>query len=398
MRRLTLPAFAVVAGVVLGSCASGPRPAAQSFHAPARVVAATAGVVGLASLHCPATTPPVRPQAGDRSAPLAADPTEALACLTNEPASKRAVIGPGTRLPAPVAVVLARLIDRAVSADDATARQCAPDSPLLLTRFGYPSGAVDVIVSIACPAGHVAYVHGRGYLLPALLAGYLEGATGRAGTALAPNLLGQTLTHAADTARRAGDQIVLGGELVDGSPAGTVLLQGPTQDHQIEIIAAVHRSPPCRAGQLAIQYLPGGAGAGNDFGTILLRDTSASWCELDGPAAVTGLIGGHRVTSTLTVAADLELSPRAVAAIPGQVLPADQLAASLSLTAEYRDDTDGSLCGPYWVVPTSWRVVLDSVALTVANGRATAQARPPGAGGLITCRGRFGGAPIRTAT
>jgi hypothetical protein len=303
-------------------------------------------------------TPPVVPRAGDKDAPLAANPTGALACLTNEPADKRAVIGPGTQLPASVAVVLARLIDRAVPADETAAKSCAPTSPVLLTRFGYTSGAVDVIVSIACSAGHVAYVHDRAYLLPALLASYLEGAT------------------------------------------GTVLLQEPTLDHQVEVVVAVHPSPPCLAGQLAIQYLPGGAGAGNDFGTILLRNTSGSWCELDGPAAVTGLTAGHPVTHTLglAVASDVELSPHAAAAIPGQAVPAHELIASLSLSAGYRDDADGSMCNPHWVVPTTWRLALSAITLTVANGRATADVRPPGAGGLITCRGQFRAGPIRLAT
>lgn len=403
MRRLSFLALAVVAGAVLSGCASGARPvAARPDHAPARTVAgsATAGAAAPAPLRCPVTTPPVAPRAGDKRRPLPANPAEALDCLTNEPASKRAVIGPGKRLSAPAAVVLARLIDQAVPADAATAKRCAPHSPLLLTRFGYPSGTVDVIVSTCCSAGHIAYVHDRAYRLPAVLAGYLEGATDPAGTTVAPNLLGQTLRHAADTARRAGDQIELGGELVDSSPAGTVLLQGPTLNHRIEVIAAVHHSPPCRTGQLAIQYLPGGAGAGSDFGTILLRNTSVSWCELDGPAVISGRTGSQRVTNTLelAIAGDLELSPAAAAAVPGHALPADQLVASLMLSAEYRDDTDGSLCDPHWVVPVTWRVVLGAVTLAVTNGRATASARPLGAGGLITCRGRFGGAPIRIAT
>ena len=39
-----------------------------------------------------------------------------------------------------------------------------------------------------------------------------------------------------------------------------------------------------------------------------------------------------------------------------------------------------------------------AATLTVANNRATAHAGPPGAGGLITCRGQIGGAPIGIAT
>jgi hypothetical protein len=402
MRRVSLLALAVVAGMVTDGCASTPRPAAHSITKTSRALSgsATTSAANSTQLRCPVTTPPVKPHAGDGSAPLADNPTGALACLANEPAGKRAVIGAGTRLPASVSVVLARLIDQAVPADEATAKRCAPDTSHVLTRFGYPSGTVDVIVSIACPAGHIAYVHDRGYLLPAVLASYLEGTTDPAGRGLAPNLMGQTLAHAVDAARRAGDHIELGGGFVDNFQAGTVLLQYPTLGHQVEVIAAVHHSPPCRAGQLAIQYLPGGAGTGNDFGTILLRNTSAAWCELNGPAAVTGLTGGRLVTNTrkLPVVGDLELSPHAAAAEPGHALPADQLTASLSLSAEYRDDRDGSLCNAHWVIPKTWRMVLDAVTLTVANGRATADAKPPGAGGLITCQGQFGAAPIQAST
>jgi hypothetical protein len=257
-----------------------------------------------------------------------------------------------------------------------------------------------VIESSACSAGHVAYVHNRAYLLPSSLADYLVALTDPSATALAPDVLGSTLPEAAATARREGDTLEVGGELIYESAAGTVLLQYPTADHQLEVIVAVHRSPRCRADQLDVQYLPGSAGAGNDFGTVLLRNVSGSWCELSGPATITGLTSGRPLTRTvrLTVVRDLELSPAAAGAVPGRALPADQLAASISLIAEYRDDQDGSSCTPMWVVPKTWRVALDSQALTVANGRATADATPPGTGGLITCRGRFGASSVQTAT
>lgn len=400
MRRLSLLAIAAVAGTVMSGCASPPRRADLALHGPSRAVSDSAitDAARPASLRCPITTPPVEPNAGATGAPLAPNPTGALECVTNEPAAKRVATDAGQPLPASIAVVLARLLDQAVPADAATSRHCAPVRPLTVTRFGYPSGPVDVIDSSHCSASHVAYIHNHAYVLPTLLASYLFGAPDPAAT-FSPLLVGQTMAHAAATARRVGDQVDYAGELFDASAADTVLLQYPTLDHQVGIIAAVGHSPACRAGQLAIQYLPGGAGTGSDFGTILLRNISASWCQLDGSAAITGLAAGRPVTKTVTVtvAGDLELSPRAAAAVPGQALPADQLAASLLLSAEYRDDTDGRMCTPHWIVPKVWRVVLDAITLTVANGRATANARPPGAGGLITCRGHFGGGPIRIA-
>ena len=96
------------------------------------------------------------------------------------------------------------------------------------------------------------------------------------------------------------------------------------------------------------------AGTGNNFGTILLRNDSGSWCELDGEVSITGLsASGRPVTRTINepVSRNLELSPHAAPAVPHQQLPVDQLAASVPLMAEYRDDHDGSNCAPHWVVP-----------------------------------------------
>jgi len=212
--------------------------------------------------------------------------------------------------------------------------------------------------------------------------------------------MGEPLTRAVGVARQAGDTVQLVGEVIDTSSEGTVLLQYPTVDHQVGVIAAVHSSPECHVGQLDVKYLPGGAGTGTDFGTILLRNRSASWCELVGPATITGLSAGHPVTDTVrvSVADGLELSPHAVAAMPGRAFPADQLAMLVSLSAEYRDDKDGNLCTPHWIIPTTWRIVLGSNTLTLANSGTTADARPLRASGLITCRGQFGAAPMRVAT
>ena len=352
------------------------------------------------ALRCPVTTRHVEPRAGRKNASLAPDPAGALACLTNEPAHKRALIGTGSRLPASVAVVLARLIDQATPADEIVARRCAPKIPLLLTRFDYPAGPVDVVESIGCADGALAYVHNRGYLLPSGVAKYMQAAANPAGQGISPLVMGEPLTKAIAVARQRGDTIELAGELIGRSAPGTVLLQYPTLDRQITVIAAVRSSQPCQTGQLAMQYLPGSAGAGNDFGTILLRNLSTTWCELDGRITVIGWTAGHSITPRVEAAVvpNLELSPRATAAVPGQTLPADQLVASVSLTAEYRDDQNGSLCTTHRIVPASWHFTVNSITLIVPNGRATAEATPAGAGGLITCRGQFGATSARVAT
>lgn len=387
MLRFVVP---IAAAMLAGGCASHVQRPTES--AAARPTAAR--------LSCPTTVAPIKPRAGGTRAPLGDDPTGAIACIANEPPSKRANLGPGNLLPASVAVVLARLIDAAAPADDATAKKCAPSGAVLLTRFSYRSGPVDVAVSIGCSAGHVAYVHEHGYLLAPVVANYLQGITDPSSGSLVPDVMGEPLAKAEAAAEQAGDSFAIDGEIVDQANTGTVLLQYPTLNHQVEVVAAVAQSPPCRTDQLAIQYMAGGAGMGNDFGTILVRNVSSSWCELTGAVQISGLIHGQPVTRTVTVAvaADLELSPHARPAGPDHASPLDQLAASLPLSAEYRDDGRGSLCGAHWIVPTAWRVVVGSATLTVPNARANADARPPGAGGLITCRGNFGAGELQLAT
>jgi hypothetical protein len=341
---------------------STPTPSQSSAPSPS----STSGNATQTTLECPETTAALTPQAGSAAEPpLAANPDAALACLTNEPASKQGAVGHGIPLPATVATVLVRLIDEAPPASDAVAQRCAPKSPLLLTRFGYPSGPVDVIESIGCSAGDVIYVNDRGYVLPSLLGSYLEGLTNPSGGSFTPNLTGLTLTQASTAAEEAGETLILSGEIVDSSPNGTVLLQSPAIGGQVGVIVAVHRSTACTVGQLRLQYLPGEASAGNVGGTLLLRDASDSWCELNGPATLTGLTNGTPVTDTIDVkvAENLELSPNAKAAGVHQRFPSDQLVASVLISAEYRDDADGS-CQPHWVVPETWRLTLGQITLS----------------------------------
>lgn len=333
--------------------------------------------------------------------PLAPDPIGARSCLTDEPASKRALLGDGVAIPADAAATLARLIDQATPAGAATAARCVPRRPLLLTRFSYRSAVTDVIESVGC-RHDVAYVHGRAYLLSPLLGAYLEGATDPLGdSGFAPDVMAMPVSAAQGAARRAGDTLELDGELIAPGTAGTVLLQSPVVDHQLEVIVAVHPFPACRSTQIAAQYRPGAAATGDDFGAFVLRDRLGSWCELDGPVSITGLsASGNPVTPTVEArgARHLELSPRGAPAVRHRRLPADELAAYLPLTAGYRDDRDGSGCTPHWVVPQAWRLVLAAGTFTMPNGRGTADARPLGSGGLITCRGRFGAGAVQIAT
>jgi len=273
MRRLLRAGGGLVLAltVLLAGCASAQhasREPSASTH-PSGTHSARA-----ISLNCPVTTKAVGLQAG-QGWPLAPDPTGARACLTNEPASKRARIGDGVAIPADVAATLARLIDQATPASAATAARCAPGSPLLLTRFGYRSSVTDVIESITCNHD-VAYIKGRAYVLTPLLGSYLEGATDPLwDTGFSPDVMAMSLSAAETAARRAGDALELAGELTSPGMLGAVLLQYPTVDHQLEVIVVVHPSPACRLDQITIQYRAGG---------LALATTSGRSCSATTPA------------------------------------------------------------------------------------------------------------------
>lgn len=211
---------------------------------------------------------------------------------------------------------------------------------------------------------------------------------------LPPDVLGGSLTAANAAARSAGFTLAQGGEIRDSrNPPGTVLLEaGSMLGKELDVVIATRKEPFCRLNQLGIEYLPGGAGAGNDFGTIQLRDTSAIWCGL-GSARVTGWdANGQPVTVSSTAAGPPQiLSPHAPATVPGQAPAADELVADLQLAAAYRDDVSApdGLCTSHWVVPKTWRVALTAGTLYVANAEGRVGGRPFGSDGLVTCRGAF---------
>ena len=124
------------------------------------------------------------------------------------------------------------------------------------------------------------------------------------------------------------------------------------------MIIAVQKSPPCQARQLALSYLGGQPGAGNDFGTLLISDHAQRACALHGPLRVAGLDrAGRRVTSAVgfPLTGVTVLSPGVGAishagpegALTG-LAPGD-LAGMIVLQAEYRDgpaNVDSGLCMP----------------------------------------------------
>jgi hypothetical protein len=156
----------------------------------------------------------------------------------------------------------------------------------------------------------------------------------------------------------------------------------------------------CTGSQLGLTYLAGGASAGNDFGTLLVRDVSARPCTLAGPLRVTGLdAGGQPDTATPVdgVQASAVLTPDAgpIRWRPPGVLAGvrpGELTGLVSLISEYRDGpagVDRGLCQPLWVVPASWRVTLPGGTLTVPNADGANPAGLVSSGGFVTCRGRL---------
>lgn len=228
-----------------------------------------------------------------------------------------------------------------------------------------------------------------------------------------PDLIGRGAVMAVTAARQHRYGVTFDGLAFDRAvPVGTVLFQVPPQGagpgsppvRQVGVVIAVRPAPRCGARQLALGYLGGEPGAGNDFGTVLIRDISRRACRLPGPVRLTGLDkAGRPDTGAVRLAMPpvAILSPRArpVGRSPGDrltgVRPGEAIG-QLTLIAEYRDDPTGAdkgICEPHWIVPASWRLTLPSGrSLTVANAD---RSNPGGilpSGGFVTCRGEMAAA------
>ena len=128
----------------------------------------------------------------------------------------------------------------------------------------------------------------------------------------------------------------------------------------------------CSLNNLAFDYYGSGASAGNDFGTIRVRDVSTRPCLLRGPIVVAGIDATRRiVTQTVSypVATALVLTPRADRVPPGDVAPPGETVGDLMMAASYRDDpsSEDGICRSNLVVPTAWRLSLLRGTRTVAN-------------------------------
>ncbi len=216
---------------------------------------------------------------------------------------------------------------------------------------------------------------------------------------LVPDVLGLRFDRAAAAIKAAGFTVSLDGAAIDKSarfgdviftsvPAG---LRVSPADQQLGLVLAVRPAPACKAGQLALTYLGGEGGAGNDFGSIVVRDVSRRPCRLAWPLRISGLdTAGHRVTATVKeqVSTPAILSPGVKVNKRG--LPqVGTLTVQVVLHAEYRDDPKtGGMCQPNWVVPAAWSVRLASGGqVSVANADSYDPTKLVASGGLVTCRG-----------
>ena len=411
MRRVTGALVATVTACLAAGCGGNGNGWSAQATAPA----------------CPAVAPPSA--APGRSAGagglIRPGPVAAAICQYGRSGSAKAAPYRRIVLRARAAAGLAAVVDSGGPVTHST-RQCdRPDQQLPYSQvlvFGYRSGQISrvAIAQLSCDRA-VVTARGRSAVLGFGVAAdlfALSMVSRHPRGPSTPRLLGLSAGEAAAAARRHHFSIYVGGGVIDPSVRfGTVVyqslpagLRGSGPGHQVDVIVAVRTSPPCAGGQLALSYLGGEAGAGNDFGTLLIGDRSPRPCTLEGPLHVTGLDrNGQKVTSTarFPVAGVTVLSPgvgTVTRSGPGGALtglnPGD-LTGIVTLQAEYRDGparVDNGLCAPLWVVPASWRVTLqDETSLVVANvdrnNRGLVRS-----GGFVTCRGRLGAAGPATVT
>lgn len=147
----------------------------------------------------------------------------------------------------------------------------------------------------------------------------------------------------------------------------------------------------CRLSQLGLRYLGGGAGAGNDFGTIVIRDIAARPCRLTGPVVLHGVdANGNADTQSVSYTVDrgLVLSPNAPPDA-GYQPPPGVVVAVLQVAASYRDDptSPNGLCIQHTVVPASWVLRFPAGLRAVPN--TSSDTGYPGFASLRTCRGQL---------
>ncbi|HVT65478.1 MAG TPA: hypothetical protein VHD81_10005 [Mycobacteriales bacterium] len=147
----------------------------------------------------------------------------------------------------------------------------------------------------------------------------------------------------------------------------------------------------CARADLAVTFVGRQLGAGSDFGTFVIRDTSPAACRLTRNGTITPVVG-KRAGGPIRFAfgRPLVLSPDAPVPRVGGNLPRQVVEAGLTVRGEYRDGPGpNGLCSRrHEVVPSRWLIDIGAVHLAIANGphepfhNLPDGARPYGGGGI----------------
>ena len=167
----------------------------------------------------------------------------------------------------------------------------------------------------------------------------------------------------------------MGSGPVDSNTSNPLPSSLRTYPTETPTITPVPAAPDCVASQLAATFWEGLVGAGNMFGTILLRNTSASACSMEGAQTFYGVDAqGRRDTPGMSQPYTLArvVLPSRTPAPSETAGPTPGAYLEISIIGGYRDDgTDGGINGlctaANEVVPATFVVTLGSVTLRVAN-------------------------------
>ncbi len=262
---------------------------------------------------------------------------------------------------------------------------CGTPKPDTLIRFSYSNGTiVDALATAVACDPRIIVVNGQphvasGHLGTYILTVNINSSIGRAQRA--PDLSGLTMTQAAKVAKTSGFTVrYLEGVRDDARPAETIILQNPPPGHsglgkEIEVTIALHKERVCTLHDLAIDFEGGGAGAGNNFGSGIVRNTSATPCEIAGSVVAVG-VDAHGKVVTSSVSRELPrptvLTTRTTPLVNGQA-PLGTNVLRITLVAEYRDDPAAAngICEVHLVIPAQIRFTFDVGSFTAPNSPPT---------------------------
>ena len=153
--------------------------------------------------------------------------------------------------------------------------------------------------------------------------------------------------------------------------------------------------PTCVASQLAMTYLAGGVGAGNNFGEVAVLNKTNGPCVWRGDVSATPLTRDHHVIATnpawRAIVKGILLSAHGHVVRAAAFQPAGDHWGEVILAGDARDDpSSGRTCtAAHEVTPAYWGVATAGATFTVANDDPHQIANPNFFRGVTACRGRF---------